>query len=309
MILSASRRTDIPAYYSEWFLNRLCAGEVVVPYPRNQKRFGRVPLSPEVVDCIVFWTKDPFPMLNKLQTIWEMGYPFYFEMTFNPYDAEVERCLPSKEKRLESFRKLSDRWGKDSVDWRYDPVIVNERFSVPWHLEEFGKLCESLHSFTSRAIFSFVDSYGSMGNRITEVERESMFLIAQGFSRIASEYHLPLFACAEEADFRKYGIYPASCIDQSKIEQRIGCPIVVKKDRGQRLACGCVESVDIGMYNTCGHGCVYCYATTDFRRARRQMEMHRKDSPLLIGELPEEKEGRIIDWSKGTLKDGQRKLF
>jgi DNA repair photolyase len=283
MIISASRRTDIPALYSEWFLKRLEAGFAMMPNPRNANRLGRVELSPDLVDCIVFWTKNAAPMMNKLHQIEAMGYPFYFQFTLTPYNQSLEANLPSKTKLVETFKELANRIGAERVVWRYDPIVLDVKHSIHWHFEQFAQFCEKLHSFTRRCVFSFIDSYKSIGSGFQAVEHEKMLAVASGFSKIAARYGLGLFTCAEEINLEEYGVDHSSCIDKELIEQIIGCRLTAKRDKNQRPACRCVESVDIGAYDTCVNGCAYCYATSSSNSARRQRENHDPNASMLAG--------------------------
>ncbi|MRN55061.1 DUF1848 family protein [Paenibacillus sp. LC-T2] len=289
MIISASRRTDIPGFYSDWFMNRLQEGYVLVKNPRNPNRTSRINLNPEVIDCLVFWTKNPKPMLKKLDIIEKMGYPFYFQYTLTPYDTKVEKGLPPKAELMETFKRLSDQIGPERIVWRYDPVIINTEFSVEYHLDAFGKMADELGKYTHRCIFSYIDLYPKVQKRVKgivedEVNELNMNRIAEGFSTIASEYQLSLSTCSETIDLSSFGISHAACIDQSMVEEIIGCPIRAKKDPNQRMACGCVESVDIGSYDSCSYGCMYCYATTSQDTVLKNMRQHNKKSPILIGE-------------------------
>lgn len=306
MIISASRRTDIPAFYAEWFLNRLQAGFVLVRNPRNPQQLGRVELSPDKVDCLVFWTKNPLPMLAALDAIDRLGYKYYFEFTLTPYDRQIERNLPAKEQLAEVFRKLSDRLGANRVDWRYDPILLQGNFSIAAHLEHFAKLCEALHSKTRRCILSFVDQYRHVKD-IPAIQAENILVLAEGFSRIAQKYDLALLSCAETIALEQFGIAHAACIDKLKIESIIGTAIKAKKDAGQRPACGCIESVDIGAYDTCSHGCSYCYATTNADLVARKMRAHSPHSPLLTG-FPDGDEP-VTDRTSGSQKVRQLSLF
>ena len=306
MIISASRRTDIPSLYSEWFLNRLREGYALIRNPRNPHRLGRVALSPDKVDCIVFWTKKPLPMFDALGAIDRMGYKYYFEFTVTPYDRRIERNIPPKERLVEMFSRLSDKIGPNRVDWRYDPIIINENFSAAYHLEHFEEMCDALHAKTTRCIFSFVDQYRHVKG-VHCVQGDDILTIAEGFSRIAKKFGLPLCTCAETIDLEQFGITHAACIDRKKIESIIGTAIEAKKDDGQRPACGCIASVDIGAYDTCSHGCVYCYATTNEGLATRRVQAHDPRSPLLTG-LPNGDE-LITDRTSGSQKVQQFTLF
>ena len=283
MIISASRRTDIPAWYGNWLMNRLTEGYVLVPNPRFTGRLSRVDLSPEVVDCIVFWTKNPIPFLPWLDSIRDAGYRFYFEYTITPYDLQIERNLPDKRLLIDAFRNLSARIGKQRVDWRYDPILLTERYTVAYHLQAFEAMCHELSAYTERCIISFVDCYAHLGGKVNAVSDEDIDTLARHFSVIAAAHGLPLFTCAESCDLERYGIRHGSCIDQAKIEQIIGCPIRVGKDKGQRPACGCIESIDIGTYDTCRNGCIYCYATTSDQAVVKQISAHDDHAPMLTG--------------------------
>jgi hypothetical protein len=312
MIISASRRTDIPGFYSEWFLNRLQEGYVLVKNPRNPNRYSRVNLSPDAVDCIVFWTKNPKPMLDKLDTIEKMGYPFYFQFTLTPYDEHVEKRLPPKAEIMETFKKLSSKIGPHRMVWRYDPVLVNQEFTVEYHLDTFGKMADVLGDYTDRCIFSFIDLYAnarkrSQGIADVEVNEVNMSRIAEGFSKIARNNQMMLSTCTETIDLSQYGITHASCIDKGMIEKIIDFPIQAKKDTNQRATCGCIESVDIGSYDSCAYGCVYCYATTSQEVVLNNMRRHDKQSSTLIGE-PNPSD-IITDREVKTLKISQLSLF
>lgn len=312
MIISASRRTDIPAFYSDWFINRLKEGFVYVKNPMNHKQISSVPLNPEVVDCIVFWTKNARPMLEHLDRIDAMGYRYYFLYTLTPYDTEMEKFLPNKDEIIEAFQMLSKKIGKHRVIWRYDPVIINERLTVDYHLHTFENLARSLSGFTKRCIFSYVDMYPKVRRKAgklvpAEVDHDDMHKIARGFSDIAESNNLLLQTCCEEIDLRQYGIAPGACIDREVAEAIAGYNIKAKKDRNQRQHCRCVESIDIGAYDCCPHGCVYCYAVSSENAVKSNLPRHDPQSPLLIGWSGAEDSvtARMVK----SLKDPQNSLF
>lgn len=283
MIISASRRTDIPAFYSKWLLNRLREGYALVPNPRNPKMISKVLLSPENVDCIIFWTKNPEPMADKIQLIESMGYSFYFTFSLTPYGKSIEPMVPSKDRLIEVFKRISGSVGKNRVDWRYDPILTDETHTVKYHLEKFNELCEKLCNYTTRCIISFADEYRHLKNTVKAADVEDVFLLAKGLSEIAKEHNLTIYTCAEPFNLSPYGIEHASCIDIKKIEEITGKKIKAKRDTGQRPACGCAYSADIGMYNSCSHGCVYCYAATNKKILEHNLLLHNPASPSLIG--------------------------
>ncbi|QIB69312.1 DUF1848 domain-containing protein [Aminipila butyrica] len=312
MIISASRRTDIPAFYSEWLLNRLQEGYALIPNPRNPLYFSRVRLNPEIVDCLVFWTKNPAPMIPKLSQITAMGYPFYFQFTLNPYGANIEQNLPDKKTRIQTFQTLSRILGPERVVWRYDPVILTKQMDVAYHIQAFEKMALALEGFTHRCIFSFLDFYPKIRGELQalggiEMQETDMRSVAAGFAQIAGGHKIRLFTCCETVDLNAYGIAPGACIDASLIEEILDCSIYYNKDINQRAACRCMESVEIGTYDGCAHGCQYCYAISSERAVRNNMENHDPQAPVLFGNLPEK---AIIHEKKMiSVKDGQMRLF
>jgi hypothetical protein len=312
MIISASRRTDIPAFYSQWFMNRLQAGFVYVQNPYNANRLAKVKLAPDVVDCIVFWTKNPQAMLGQLDRIDALGYRYYFQFTLTPYNKTIETFLPDKSEIIETFKRLSNRIGTSRVIWRYDPILINKELSFDYHLSMFHQMCETLADYTEQCIFSFVNLYGKiqkqlLGLGVSVLKNTEMHTLARGFADIAKGHKLKLATCSETIDLSIYGITQASCISQALIEQIIGCPLSVKKDNNQRLSCGCIESVDIGAYDSCSHGCTYCYARRNEALVNKNIEKHDSKSPLLIG-YPRGDE-KVTDRVGKSFKAAQTVLF
>ena len=251
--------------------------------PRNPGRLGRVDLSPYNVDCIVFWTKNPIPMFDKFDQINEMGHSYYIQFTLTPYDKTIESHLPPKTELLQAFIDISKRISARRVVWRYDPVIIDARHTVSWHISRFIEMCEMLQFYTERCVLSFVDPYKSISDKFRGMTRNEMVAIASNFSEIAKKYDIALYTCAEELDLDKYGITRGSCVDQELIEQIIGRRIKAKNDANQRAACCCIESVDIGAYDTCPHGCTYCYATSSQKTVLRRVAMHDPSAPMITG--------------------------
>ena len=284
MILSASRRTDIPCYYGEWLVNRLKAGYVQVRNPMNPAQIRRVPLSPETVDAIVFWTKDPEPMIPLLDKIDAMGYRYYFQFTLTPYDRTLEPHLRDKTCIIRTFAGLSRRIGRDRVLWRYDPILLNDTLDMAYHREQFRRLCDVLSPYTPTVTISFVDMYAKIISPLVRIISEAEMLeLAAFFGETAGEFGLGIRACCEAADLTPCGIHPASCIDPHVLKNLCGRPLHLPRDRNQRPGCGCVASIDIGAYNTCRSGCVYCYANSHGEKAplRRQKREYRPDAEML----------------------------
>lgn len=287
MIISASRRTDIPTYYSEWFFNRIKEGYVLVRNPMDSQRISRIELNPDVVDGIVFWTKNPIPMLDKLSLL--NGYMYYFQFTLNAYGQDVETGVPSKNSKIiPAFQKLSDTIGPDRVIWRYDPIFLNETYTVDYHLRYFEALAKRLSPYTRKCTISFLDFYKDTQKNLSPLSiqkftPELQKILAKNLAEIAQSYGLQMDTCAEEMDLQKYGIAHARCIDGRLFEKLLGCPLKTGKDKNQRPACGCMESVDIGAYNTCRNGCLYCYANHSLKAVGENVSSHHPSSPLLVG--------------------------
>lgn len=311
MIISASRRTDIPSYYSEWFYHRIKEQYVLVRNPMNIHQVSKINLSPEVVDGIVFWTKNPTPMLADIGKL--KDYTYYFQFTLNPYGKDVEQNLPSKrEVIIPSFIELSNKIGADRVIWRYDPILINSKYTVERHIEYFEILAKILKGYTKKCIISFVDMYRNTTNNVKSLElknitKEEMYIIAQAFSDIANRNNLELCTCSEQIELNQYGISHAHCIDKELFECLIDCQLSVGKDQNQRKECGCVASIDIGMYNSCANLCKYCYANYSETTVCKNQKRHNPKSPLLIGEL--EDNDKISERKVKSLKDGQLRLF
>lgn len=310
MIISASRRTDIPTYYSNWFLNRIKAGYVYVRNPMNAHQISQINLSPEVVDGIVFWTKNPTPMLDKLDAL--KDYMYYFQFTLNSYGLDVERNIPSKNDTIiPAFQRLSDLIGPDRIIWRYDPIFLSKTYTMDYHILYFEKLAKRLSSYTKKCTISFLDFYRGTEKNIADLapssfSTEQQEQLAKYIVEIAHSYGLRVDTCAEGIELQKYEIEHARCIDDRLLEQLIQCPLSVKKDKNQRLECGCIESLDIGAYNTCRNACRYCYANYSEKAVGTNSEKHNPDSPLLIGEVgPEDK---IIERKMFSCKVNQLRL-
>ncbi len=288
MILSVSRRTDIPAFYWEWFLNRVQAGFVDVRNPMNIHRVSRIDIRPEVVDCIVFWTKNAgniIPHLDQLK-----DYKYYFQYTINPYNKLIEENVPLKKYVVENFRLLSEIIGPNRVIWRYDPILLTDMIDVDYHLRYFEELAKRLKGHTNRCVISFVDLYKKTVSNTRELMMKEptdmeMHFLAHNLSSIAKDYGMEIVSCSESIDLDFDGVRHGCCIDRNLIEEIVGYKIDVKKDKNQRKECGCVESVDLGAYNTCLHACKYCYANFNNMKVQTLSKKHNPLSTLLVGDL------------------------
>lgn len=289
MILSVSRRTDIPAFYGDWFINRLREGYVYVRNPFNYHQVSKILLSPENVDCIVFWTKDAEAFWKHLDEIDKRGYKYYFQYTITPYNKNIESRLRDKFDIINNFKRLSNRLGKDRVLWRYDPILFTDEIDFSYHIEQFQRIASLIAEYTQSVTISFLDDYSKSGKAVGVMHSPSedqMLEIFKKFVDISTMYNLKIKTCAEIIEFVK-GIEKASCIDKTLIENLLGMPIDAKKDKGQRRECLCIESVDIGEYDTCKHLCKYCYANGSEKKIMNKCSQHDAQSPLLIGQVLE----------------------
>lgn len=289
MIISASRRTDIPTYYSNWFFNRVMDGYVLVRNPMNAHQISKIALNPDVVDGIVFWTKNPIPMLNELKIL--RDYMYYFQFTLNSYAQDVEAHVPNKQKHIiPAFKKLSDMIGPDRVIWRYDPIFLNDTYTPEYHIRYFERIAKELSPYTKKCTISFIDFYRNTSKNVSglslrDFPEETQKSLAKELAAIAHSYGLLIDTCAEGIELQEYGIEHARCIDDRLLSKLLECPLDIGKDKSQRLECGCIESIDIGAYNSCRNGCKYCYANYSEKTVRSNFAKHIPDSPLLFGEV------------------------
>lgn len=311
MILSVSRRTDIPNYYSEWFFNRLKEGFLYVRNPMNFHQISEIKISPDVVDCIVFWTKNPLPMMERLDEL--EAYNYYFQFTLTGYGNDVERNLPNKKTLvIPVFQELSNRIGKEKVVWRYDPIFFSNRYNAKYHLKAFRSIAEALSGYTEKCVISFLDIYPKNKKNMDDLlsydlSDSELREFAKELSNIAKENHIKIGSCAEKIDLDEYGIIHNSCIDKELIEKIIGCKLKINKDKNQRIECGCVESVEVGTYNTCKNGCVYCYANYSAKSVESNFQKYDPLSPLLCGHI--EKDDKISTRKVVSLKETQISIF
>ena len=311
MIISASRRTDIPTYYSDWFFNRIKEGYVYVRNPMNIHQISKISLSPEVVDGIVFWTKNPIPMMDRIDEI--SDYSYYFQFTLNSYGNEIESNVPNKNDIIiPAFKNLSRKIGAHKVLWRYDPIFITDKYSVDYHVTYFSEIAKRLSGYTEKCIISFLDLYKNTQNslkdlKLVPIEQELMYELAERIVEIANNNHIVVESCAEKVSLEHFGIKHGHCIDCALFERIIGQKLKIDKDKNQRAECGCVASIDIGGYNTCKNGCKYCYANYSNKTVEKNFNMHNPTSPLLFGEVGSD--DVIKEREVKSFKDNQLTLF
>lgn len=299
VIVSASRSTDIPAFYADWFLGRLKAGYSVWVNPFNQERY-RVLFND--TRMIVFWSKNPKPMLERLDEVESLGFKqYYFQFTLNDYVTEgLEPNVPPVAERIDTFRHLARRIGKERVIWRFDPLLLSNYLTVDVLLEKIASIGHELQGATEKLVFSFADiqAYRKVGKNLSgtncrEFSSEEKIEFAKGLRDVNLSLGLEMATCAEDIDLSEYGIKHNKCVDDdlmvrlfhddAKLMDFIGAEYDMidgwtikksRKDKGQRKACGCIVSKDIGMYNTCPHLCRYCYANSSDNVVRRNYQKY-----------------------------------
>lgn len=295
MIISASRRTDIPAFYADWFMNRLREGFCLVRNPFNPQSVSRVSLAPPEVDAIVFWSKDPAPMLGRLEELDRRGYRYYFLYTLTGYPPCIEPGVPPLARGLETFSALSGRLGPGRVIWRFDPILLSTATPEQWITDNFGLIASRLQGRTERVIMSFTHFYGKVKRRLGRLKEERGIeccdaasdpelagRIASRLAGIARGHGMRVFSCAQKMDLSAFGVQAGSCVDAGLINSLFGTGLSASKDRSQRKECGCAESRDIGQYDTCLHGCLYCYASHGGQAAVRKAAGHDPRGPFLM---------------------------
>ncbi|MBF0478890.1 MAG: DUF1848 domain-containing protein [Candidatus Omnitrophica bacterium] len=290
-IISVSRRTDIPAFYTDWFINRVRAGFCEVANPFNPQQVATVSLKPEHVIIFIFWTRDPKPLMKYLPELDEKGYQYYFLYTITGYPKPLEKSSPSYDVAIKTFRELSRMIGKEKVIWRYDPLILSNLTPVKWHMENISQFLNDLSGYTDRMMISIVEPYKKTLNRLKTETDDHFTLMTDTFS---SEPYAPIFkyigetapqkgitpmTCAQRYDLKQFGIQHGSCIDTELINKITGIKRTFAKDPYQREFCHCAAAKDIGAPNTCLFGCPYCYATISHKTAVNNYRKHDKIAP------------------------------
>ena len=308
MIINTGQRTDIPAFYSEWFKNRLREGFVCVRNPYDRHQVNRYRLDPSVVDLIAFCTKDPSPMLPLPKLL--RGYGQLWHVTITPYGRDIEPNVPDKHETLDSFRKLSDEVGRSAAVWRYDPILITEKYSAEYHLRAFEKMSAALEGSTDTVVMSFIDLYPKVRRNFPEVREvglEERLRLGKAIIEIAASRGMSVRPCAEGDELAPFGADCSGCLKISDFEKALGKRLNAPNYKGARKECACYISCDIGAYDSCRHLCRYCYANAEPAKVRANSRLHSPDSPFLIGDL--EPEDRIHDVPQESWIDAQMSLL
>ena len=284
MIINTGQRTDIPAFYSQWFSNRLREGCVCVRNPYSPQQVSRYRLDPSVVDVIGFCTKNPAPMFPYLELLRDYGQ--YWFITITPYGRDIEPNVPDKHRLLDDFRALSDRVGVNSIGWRFDPVFLSERYTTDYHLRAFEQIASKLEGSTKTVVISFIDLYPKVRRIFPEaqqVTKAQRMTLGKAIIEIAAAHGMTVKPCAEGDELSVYGAECGGCMRISDYEQAIEKRLNAPKRKGARTECSCYLTSDIGAYSTCRHLCKYCYANAAPEKVLANCRLHDPKSPFLIG--------------------------
>ncbi len=287
MFLNVSGRTDIVAFYSEWFINRYRKGFVDVRNPFYENQVSRIYFKS--VDAIIFCTKNPIPMIKYLS---EIKKPIIFQVTITPYKKDIEPNVISKKEIIESVKKISNNIGMDNIYIRYDPIFLSPKYNINYHIKAFNRLCSLLSGYVKKIIVSFIDDYKNVqvNSKILNIKsftEDDYIKIGQNFSKIAKKYNMTVQTCSEEIRLLEYGFIKDDCLSRN-LAFKLSGKTKFKTWRGRNNKnCNCVEMVDIGVYNTCKHYCKYCYANFNEKEVDNNYKRHNKESSLLIGNLKE----------------------
>jgi DNA repair photolyase len=281
MILNVSGRTDIVAFYTEWFMNRYKEGFVDVRNPFNPKLISRINFSN--VDAILFCTKNPKPIIKYLK---EIEKPILFHVTLTPYNKDIEPNVSNKKEIIESIKELSSILGIDNLYIRYDPIFISEKYNIEYHLKAFNKMCTLLDGYVKQIIVSFIDNYKNVKRnerylKFRDFTEDDYKIIGEKFSQIAKQHNMTIQTCFEDRNLSEYGFKIGECFSHQLSFKLTGKTYKNWKAR----KCNCVQMVDIGYYNSCKHFCKYCYANYDEKIVNKNCSKHNPKSSLLIGEI------------------------
>ena len=315
MILNTGGRTDTVQYYTEWLLRRFAEGYVLTRNLLFPGKVNRYELTPDKVDCVVFCSKNYRPILPRLHEI-TGKFNTYFHYTITAYGKDIEPGVPSIDESMETLMELSKLVGPQRVAWRYDPVLLTKEYTIQRHLETFDRMAKVLAPYIDRCIFSFVEMYKKLEVNMPELiplSVEDMERLAEGLGTIAARYGIHIQTCGTNGDFARFGVHSSGCMTLDILGRANGIAFKNLKHKGMRQGCHCIESRDIGAYDTCMNGCKYCYANKTPRKAFENFKLHDPASPLLLGQVgPDDTVIQGMQKSflaKGQRTDGQESLF
>lgn len=304
MIINTGGRSDIVQYYSKWLLQRFNEGYVLSRNPLFTNKVTRYELTNDKVDCVIFCSKNYQPILARLNEITD-HFNTYFYYTITAYGKDIEPKVPTIDQSIKTLIKLSTLVGKKRVAWRYDPVLLTEKYTIEYHLKTFEQMAKQLAPYIDRCIFSFVEMYKKLQTNMPELiplSKQDMDTLAHGLGTVAKKYNIYLQTCGTDEDYLHYGIFSSGCIKLDILAKANDIEFKNLKHKGMRKGCHCMESRDIGAYDTCLNGCKYCYANNNLAKVKQNYQLHDPASPLLVGHL---KETDIL--SQGRQKSFQRR--
>lgn len=313
MIINTGGRTDTVQYFTKWLLKRFEEGYVYSRNPLFPNKVTKYELTPELVDCVVFCSKNYEPILSDLEKITQQ-YHTYFHYTITAYGKDIEPGVPSIEQSIVTLKNLSKLVGKNRLAWRYDPVLLTEKYTINKHLETFEKMAGELTPYVDRCIFSFVEMYKKLDTNMPELiplTDHDKEILANGLGNIAANNGLFLQTCGTNGDYSKYGIHSSGCMTLDILGQANEIQFKDLKHKGLRQGCHCIDSRDIGAYDTCMNGCKYCYANKRPEKAFENYQYHDPDSPLLLGHLKETdtvQQGMQKTYIKSSIRYQQQQL-
>ncbi|MBO6157668.1 MAG: DUF1848 domain-containing protein [Firmicutes bacterium] len=309
MIINTGNRTDIPAFFSDWFYQRIREGYALVRSPYAPLRVSRYRLQPDVVDGLVFCTKNPAPMLPRLGEL--AAFRLFFYVTITPYGKEIEPGVPDKHDVIASVRELAKQIGPERVFWRYDPIFISSAYSAAYHLDAFSEMASMLDGSVSGCVISYIDLYEKTMRNFPEVgpvEKDDRLLLGEGIGRIGRSHGLRLYTCLEGEDMAPFGFDTSGCMTKEVLEK--AWDVRLQPPRSAEMArqgCRCLLGGDLGVYNTCSHFCRYCYANYDRESVLANRKLHDPLSPFLIGHGRDE--DIITDVKQESWIDDQLSLF
>lgn len=287
MIINTGGRTDTVQYYTDWLLRRFEEGYALTRNPLFPTKVNRYELDPAVVDCVVFCSKNYRPILPRIHEITDR-FNTYFHYTITAYGQDIEPGVPSIDESMATLIELSQLVGRQRVSWRYDPVLLTRDYTIRRHLETFDRMACTLAPHIDRCIFSFVEMYKKLRFNMPELiplSVEAMDELARGLGTIAAKHGMRIQTCGTNGDYSRYGIQSSGCMTLDILGEANGVSFKNRKHKGMRQGCHCIESRDIGAYDTCLNGCKYCYANQTPQKAFENYKLHDPESPLLLGHV------------------------
>lgn len=287
MILNTGARTDTVQYFSHWLLKRFEEGFVYTRNPLFPNKVTRYELSPDKIDAVMFCSKNYAPILPRIREI-TSKYRTYFHYTITAYGKDIEPGVPSIEDSVKTLAELSKIVGREKIAWRYDPVLLTQKYTIERHAQTFRWLCGKLAPYIDRCIFSFVEIYKKLQVNMPELipfSENEMNILAEILGKTAKEFGIRIQTCGTNGDFSRFGIEKSGCATLEILGNANNCEFRNLKHKGLRTGCHCIESRDIGAYDTCLNGCKYCYANKNPQKAFENYKFHNPESPILLGEI------------------------